>query len=84
MFCLGPSDKGSPYSVMEEVDKCSVAMEIDTGAALSLMEVTFHELCIADRSVGASTVKQCFYLWESPPVVGTVEVTLSYKQQVKF
>ena len=67
MFNL-PSDKGSPYNVLVERDRCSVAMEIDTSTALS--EVAFIELW-ADRSVDPSTVK--LFL----PEVGTVKVTLS-------
>ena len=82
LFRLGPANKGSPYNVMVEVDGQSVTMEVDTGAAVSLMsEVTFKELW-ADRSVDPSTVRLCSYSGEAIPVVGKAEVTISYKKQV--
>ena len=82
LFRLGPVDKSSCYNVGVDVDGRRVTMEIDTGAAVSLMSaVTFKELW-PGRSLDPATVQLCSYSGEKIPVAGKVEVTFSYKSQV--
>ena len=81
LFRLGPADKGSLYKVMLEEDGQSMTMEIDMGAALSLMsEATFKELW-PERSSDHSLVRLCSYSGETIPVVGQTEVTIRYNEQ---
>ena len=57
LFRLGPVDKSFPYNVGVDVDGRRVTMEIDTGAAVSLMSaVTFKELW-PGRSLDPVTVQ---------------------------
>ena len=50
LFRLGPVDNSSPYNVGVDVDGRQVTMEIDTGAAVSLMSaVTFKEIFAQER-----------------------------------
>ena len=82
LFRLGPVDKSSPYNVGVDVDGRRVTMEIDTGAAVSLMSaVTFKELW-PGRSLDPATVQLCSYSGEKISVAGKVEVTFSCKSQV--
>ena len=75
------SKKSTPYKVTVGVDDCPVEMEIDTGAALSLVsEATFRKTW-TDRSMEPSTVSLCSYSGEPIRVAGEVTVTVSYKQQ---
>ena len=59
-----------------DVDGHSVTVEVEIGAAVSLVsEVTFRELWV-DRNVDPSTVQLCSYSGETIPVVGKAEVTI--------
>ena len=57
-------------------------MEIDTGAAMSLVsEATIEELWKEKPALAPSRVRLCSYSGEPISVVGSVEVNVVYKQQ---
>ena len=63
------------------IDEQNVTMEVDTGAALSLIsETTFKELRL-DRSVSATIVTLCSYSGETIPVLGSIDTEVRYKGQ---
>ena len=71
--------KATPWNVSVDIEGITVLMQLDTGALLSLMsENTFKELW-PDRSLSPSQVRLCSYLGESIPVLGSVDVTVTYK-----
>ena len=56
-------------------------MQLDTGASLFLMsESTFRELW-PERNLSPSQVRLCSYSGEPIPVLGSVDVTVTYKSQ---
>ena len=56
-------------------------MEVDTGAALSLVsEATFKDLW-PDRSPESTRVRLCSYSEETIPVLGSIDVKISYNGQ---
>ena len=73
--------KAAPYKVKLSVDNCPIEMEIDTGAALSLVSEATFKKTWTDRSMEPSQVSLCSYSSEPIAVVGEVTVTVSYKQQ---
>ena len=73
--------KATPWNVSVDIEGNTVLMQLDTGASLSLMyESTFKELW-PDRSLSPSQVRLCSYSGESIPVLGSVDVTVTYKTQ---
>ena len=65
-----------------KLEDCPVEMEIDTGAALSLVsEATFKKLWKEKPALAPTQVRLCFYSGQPIPVVGSVKVNVVYKQQ---
>ena len=56
-------------------------MEVDTGAALSLISETAFKELWPDRSISATTVTLCSYSGETIPVLGSVDTEVRYKGQ---
>ena len=77
------SKKGSPpIRAQAQVDDKFVTMEVDTGAAKSLMsEATSYGLW-PGRSLDATDVRLCSYSREPIPVLGYVQVKVTYQGQV--
>ena len=73
--------KAAPYKVKLSVDSCPIEMEIDAGAALSLVSEATFKKTWTDRSMEPSQVSLCSYSGEPIAVAGEVTVTVSYKQQ---
>ena len=70
-----------PVVVQVKLDDCLVAMEVDTGASVSIMsEATFGELW-PGPVLQPSQVRLQSYLKETIPVVGCCYVNLEYKGQ---
>ena len=77
----GHSGRVPPIKVQIMIDDCSVPMEIDTGAAVSLMaEAMYHKLW-PGRGLSASNIRLQTYSKEPIKVVGTVDVQVSYENQ---
>ena len=82
VHCIKFEEAAPPLRVSVEIDKQVVDMEVDTGAACSLMsEVSFRELW---PSCKLSKVDHHLrtYLGEPILVLGTVTVNIKYKDQV--
>ena len=64
-----------------DIEGVTVSMQLDTGASLSLMaEITFREHW-PQRSLSSSQVRLCSYFGETIPVLGVVNVNVTYKGQ---
>ena len=71
-----------PILVKVKLDDCPVDMEVDTGAAISLMsESTFNTLW-PRRSLQPSSVRLQAYLKETIPVVGCTCINVDYNGQL--
>ena len=76
------SSHSPPIQVKVRVDECIVRMEVDTGAAMSLMsEATFSGLW-PGRVLQPSQVRLQSYSKESIPVVGSRKVNINYQGQM--
>ena len=70
-----------PRNANIDIEGVMVPMQLDTGASLSLMaETTFREHW-PQSSLSSSQVRVCFYLGEALPVLGAVDVNVTYKGQ---
>ena len=82
LFHLGTASNSPPITDSVAVEKCPVTMEVDTGAALSLVsEATFNKLW-PDKRPSPSNVRLCSYSGEAISVIGSMDVTVEYKGQV--
>ena len=73
--------KATPWNVIVDMEGVSVSMQVDTGASLSLMsETTFREYW-PQRELVPSEVRLSSYSGESIPVLGSVDVKVTYKCQ---
>ena len=71
-----------PIKVLVEVDGCSIPMEVDTGASVSIMsEIMYHKLW-PRRSLGTSLIRLQTYSKEPIAVVGSTEVQVAYEGQI--
>ena len=57
-------------------------MEVDTGAALSLVSETTYKESWPDRTLQQSSKKLYSYSGEAIPVLGSFDVCVAYKSQV--
>lgn len=74
-------DRLPPIQVCVGVDNCSVTMEVDTGASVSIMsEAMYHKLW-PGRSLSTSSIRLQTYSKEPIPVVGGTEVQVAYEGQ---
>ena len=82
MYHVGSRRESSPpFIVQVDIDHCPVAMELDTGASVSLMaEATFKKLW-PGRSLPTTNVRLCTYLKEPIQVVGSACVNVVYEDQ---
>ena len=73
--------KATPWNVTVDIEGVTVSMQVDTGASLSLMsETTFREHW-PQRSLSSTQVRLCSYSGEVIPVLGSVDVNVTYKSQ---
>ena len=82
LHCIGTrKDSVQPLKIRVTVDDRSMDMEVDTGAAVTLMsEATFRKHW-PNRRLSAASCKLCSYSKEPIPVAGTVQVQVAYKSQ---
>ena len=77
----GGSDKTPPIMVSVTVNNQPIEMELDTGAAFSLVsEATFRKLW-PDSTLQESTIRLCSYSGDPITVCGSLEVEVVYKSQ---
>ena len=78
---ISSSGKVTPWNVSVDIEGVMVQMQLDTGASLSLMaETTFREHW-PQRSLSSSQVRLCSYSGEVIPVLGAMDVNVTYKGQ---
>ena len=81
LYAVRSAGSVPPLLVPVQIDGLQVVMEVDTGAAYSLVsEATFSELW-PTRTLSHSNVKLCSYSGEPIPVLGCLNVSISYNAQ---
>ena len=82
LYKIRGSSQAPPLRVSVVIDNQVVDMEVDTGAACSLMsEVSFRELW-PSRKLSKADLRLCTYSGEPIPVLGTLTANVKYKEQV--
>ena len=78
---IGLRKDTQPLKVSMTVDGKSIEMELDTGAAVSLMsEGTFRKLW-PKKTLSPTKCRLCSYSKEPIPVAGSIQVNIMYKDQ---
>ena len=81
MFNVASPGKVTPWNVNVDIEGVAVTMQLDTGATLFLMsETTFREHW-PQRTLSSSEVRLSSYSGESIPVLGSVNVKVTYNCQ---
>ena len=81
-LCNVRSAPGRPLEVVVQLNEKSLSMEVDTGAAVSLVsETTYHNL-FGDLPLTPSSVQLHTYSGEALPVLGETKVKVQYQDQV--
>ena len=70
-----------PIKIKVEVDECLVGMEVDTGAAMSIMAINTFRKLWPRRSLDKTAVKLQNYSGESIPVLGMTSSKVTYEGQ---
>ena len=76
------SDRTPPIQVHVEIDKCTVAMEVDTGTSVSLMGEAMYRELWPRRGLGSTTIRLQTYSKEPIAVVGSTDVQVCYEGQI--
>lgn len=74
--------QNKPITVQLELNGQQVLMQVDTGAAVTLMAVTTRQELFPDAHLEQSSVKLQTYTAESLAVLGTMEVQVKYANYV--
>ena len=81
MFTL--SSRSNPITLSVELNGCPTTIELDTGASLSVMGDSNLKALLGDSvSITPSDVTSRTYTGEVLPVLGQVDVTVTYESQV--
>ena len=81
LFNVASPGQVTTWNVNVDIEGVAVTMQLDTGASLSHMsEITFRELW-PQRTLSSSEVRLSSYSGESIPVLGSVDVKVTYKCQ---
>ena len=70
-----------PLRVMVELGGQPLQMEVDTGAAISLVSKATFETLLPGRALRAVDMKLRSYAGELIPVVGSIDIDVKYKEQ---
>ena len=76
------SEHTQPLEVSVIVENRSIVMEVDTGAALSLVPEASYKEFWPDKALESSSSKLCSYSGDSIPVLGSLDVSIQYKDQI--
>ena len=82
LFHVKTSDKSQALCVTVTIEQRETSMEVDTGAALSLVSETTYKESWPDRTLQQSSKKLYSYSGEAIPVLGSFDVCVAYKSQV--
>ena len=78
---LTENSGSNPIELNVDVQGETISMELDTGAAVSLISERTYNQFFSDVSLKKSTVKLKSYSGEDIPVIGQMEVLVKYNQQ---
>ena len=78
---LTENSGSNPIELSVDVQGETISMELDTGAAVSLISEGTYNQFFSDVSLKKSTVKLKSYSGEDIPVLGQMEVFVKYNQQ---
>ena len=78
---LTENSGSKPIELNVNVQGKTISMELDTGAAVSLISEVNYNNFFSDVSLKKSTVKLKSYSGEDIPVIGQTEVLIKYNQQ---
>jgi len=83
IFVVGSSSRSShPYVVTLQVNGCPLAMEVDTGAAVSLAPESALSSILSSAPLRTSNVVLKTYMGEKIPVKGVLSVSVGYGDQL--
>ena len=81
LYHIGSREDTHPIKLMVQIEGHQVEMELDTGAAVSLMsEKTFKELW-PEKKLSPTKCRLVSYSKEPIPVAGSVDVSVEYQHQ---
>ena len=81
LFQLGTSARSKPIEIALQIDERPVTMEVDTGAALSLVSEEVYRQTWPDKPLLQSKVNLRTYSGEQINVLGSLEVNVKYGEQ---
>ena len=81
LYVLQARNRVPPLQVAMEIDSHQLLMEVDTGAAYSLISDTTFKEFWPDRRLEKSDVRLCTYSGEPIEVLGSLTVTVKYLNQ---
>ena len=82
LFSVG-SKRNNPIIATLQVNGCPIDMEVDTGAAVSLVSTSIQKKYFPTKVIEAGDITLTTYTGEQIPVVGKIPVNVSYKEQNK-
>ena len=82
LFTVG-SKRNNPIIATLQVNGCPIDMEVDTGAAVSLVSTSIQKKYFPTKVIEAGDITLTTYTGEQIPVVGKIPVNVSYKEQNK-
>ena len=81
LYTLRSPSSTPPITVPVQIEGSSVQMELDTGAAFSLMSETAFRQLFPTKELEPSTIRLCAYSGEPIEVIGSVYIDVTYKEQ---
>ena len=82
LYHVTSGESARPLKVIVKMDDRSIPMEVDTGAALSLVSEATYKEKWPEKTLEQSTKKLYAYSGEAIPVLGSMTVCVTYKSQV--
>ena len=76
LYTLRSPSSTPPITVSVQIEGSSVQMELDTGAALSLMSETVFRQLFPSKELVPSTIRLCAYSGEPIEVIGSVHIVM--------
>ena len=81
LYCLSDAGRSKPINVEVVVDGKPLTMELDTGAAVSLVSESTYQEYWPDRQLQECKTRLSTYSGEPLGVLGTLEVEVQYGEQ---
>ena len=81
LYTLCSPSSTPPITVPVQIEGSSVQMELDTGAAFTLMLETVFRQPFPTKALDPSTIRLCTYSGEPKEIIGSVHIDVMYKDQ---